>query len=614
MISPARLLIILFLISTSLYADDSNQYVSPVWKNLMHYQRGLLGITSDVDDPVFFVAKDGKSNPTSEYAANILKINARDMDYICKYPARFKYLNQSLNLNIDQNLLKKCERYQIFLVDHFPKTVNLVFSSYYLESPASAFGHTFLRFSKNDYLGNDKQSELLDVGINYGAGNTSKNPLVYTVYGIIGGFQGSFSSIPYFYKIREYNDYESRDLWSYQLNLTDTQKEKLLDHIWELGGTWYYYYFFTGNCSQKIMSLLDGVNPEWKFLDRLPKYIVPAETVKILYEVPGLVSKISFRPSKRRIFQETYKQLTKEEKTIFKHLVENDDWTGVNNSTLSEASKAKILDVTIEYTDYKFSKEVLYEQGPKYEWKKKVLLARSEVKDAGSNLNVETPFNEEPQLAHPSRKIKVLLEKAEHVKDLSLRLSHRFALHDFTDPVPGSPKLSSINFFKTDFEITKNSFKLDSFTPVEVASFNPWGSYFYPMSLYGIIDYSKDKLNLCDDCRIFKGSVASGPSWSFLNDSFIPFIFVSTDLMYATSFNKNLEVNAGVMAGSIIRIYDYFSTFIRYKKAYAIFNKKQNYLAEVTAQFHHTKHIDSSIEASSSDKRKQLMVGFNFFY
>lgn len=610
--SLLQALLFSLLFSTSTFAEDS--YVSLEWKKLMHYQRGVLGISSDVDDPNFFVAKNGKNDPLQEHAENVLKITTKDMDYICKYPARFKYLNKALNLGVDQNLLKKCEKYQIYLADHYPKTVNLVFSSYYLESPASAFGHTFLRFSKNSSLSDDKQSELLDVGINYGASNTSSNPLIYTVYGIIGGFQGTFSSIPYFYKIREYNDFESRDLWSYELNFTEPQKEKLLDHLWELGGTWYYYYFFTGNCSQKIMALLDGVEPSWNLLDKLPIYVIPAETIKVLYQIPGMINKISFRPSKRRVFTETYKQLSSGEQAIFKKIVEHDDWSGLEVGSLSANSRAKILDVVIEFTDYKYSKEILFETGPKFEWKNKVLAKRSIITEPGVDLSVEAPINEEPHLSHPTRKVKLMAVKTEHQNDLTVKLTHRFALHDFTDVIPGNPKLSSINFGRVEFEASKKSFKLDSFTPVEVATLNPWGAYFYPLSIYGIIDYSRNFTNLCEGCRVGKGSVASGPSWSFLNDSIVPYLMLSTDFMYATGFEKNFELNPGLMAGTVIRFYDFLSMQVRYRKSYGLFNKKQNYAADVTAQFHHTKNVDTSIEASASDIRKQLSVGFNFFY
>jgi len=71
MISPLPLLLFTLLFSTSSFAED--QYVSPEWQNLLHYQSGLTGMTSDVDDPDFFIAKDGKSNPQQEFAENIFK-------------------------------------------------------------------------------------------------------------------------------------------------------------------------------------------------------------------------------------------------------------------------------------------------------------------------------------------------------------------------------------------------------------------------------------------------------------------------------------------------------------------------------------------------------------
>ena len=330
--SILHVLILSIFVSSASYGAE--EFVSNEWKNLLQYQRGIGGIESEISDSTFFISPEGRSNPYLEHVASLQKALSLDLEFACKYPARFKYLKKSLNLKIDLSLLKKCVEYQNYLTNHYPTSVHLVFSSYYLDSPASAFGHTFLRFSKNESLSSDKKSELLDVGINYGASNTSTNPFIYTLYGIIGGFKGTFSSIPYFYKIREYNDFESRDLWSYELNLTEAQKEKLLDHLWELGGTWYYYYFFTGNCSQKILSLLDGIEPSWKLLEKLPKYIIPSETIKVIYNTPGLVKNISFRPSKRSVFQRTYKQLNSDERKVFEKIIEDDDW--------NEFEKAKL--------------------------------------------------------------------------------------------------------------------------------------------------------------------------------------------------------------------------------------------------------------------------------
>ena len=48
---------------------------------------------------------------------------------------------------------------------------------------------------------------------------TVSNGALYAVLGLVGGFTGSWSNLPYYYKVREYNNFEARDLWSYDLNL-----------------------------------------------------------------------------------------------------------------------------------------------------------------------------------------------------------------------------------------------------------------------------------------------------------------------------------------------------------------------------------------------------------
>mgnify|MGYP000400942330 CR=1 FL=1 len=104
--------------------------------------------------------------------------------------------------------------------------MSLVFSAYNVSSPSSAFGHTLLRVSKEKLSAksNKRKYELLDYGINYAASiPEGTNPMLYAFGGMGGIFPGNFSSVPYYYKIREYNDYEARDIWSYELNLSQEE-------------------------------------------------------------------------------------------------------------------------------------------------------------------------------------------------------------------------------------------------------------------------------------------------------------------------------------------------------------------------------------------------------
>ena len=62
--------------------------------------------------------------------------------------------------------------------------------------------------------------------------------------GVTGGFKGRFSIKPYYLKLREYGDIENRDIWEYQLGLSQEQIRFVLMHVWELQLTYFDYFFF----------------------------------------------------------------------------------------------------------------------------------------------------------------------------------------------------------------------------------------------------------------------------------------------------------------------------------------------------------------------------------
>ena len=65
-----------------------------------------------------------------------------------------------------------------------PRSITLVFSSYYLNSPASAFGHTFFRINKDDRRSDQTDLELLDYGIDFSATVDTNNALAYAFKGL----------------------------------------------------------------------------------------------------------------------------------------------------------------------------------------------------------------------------------------------------------------------------------------------------------------------------------------------------------------------------------------------------------------------------------------------
>src|SRR5262249_48813374 len=145
-----------------------------------------------------------------------------------------------------------------------PDSITLIFASYYLNNPASMYGHTFLRLNKK---GRSDKDRLLDYVVNFAAVTDSNNGIMFAIRGLMGGYSGKFSTLPYYMKVQEYNNLESRDLWEYTLTFTPAELERLVRHLWEMGSAEMDYYFFNRNCSYQLLPLLEVARPSLHVAD-----------------------------------------------------------------------------------------------------------------------------------------------------------------------------------------------------------------------------------------------------------------------------------------------------------------------------------------------------------
>ena len=121
------------------------------------------------------------------------------------------------------------------------------------------YGHTFLRVDEKGRLEDER---LLDYALNFSAHAPDAGGLLYSLRGLTGGYPGRFSIAPYYMKVQEYSNLESRDLWEYRLDLSSRTADRVLRHVWELGEAHFDYYFLTENCSYQLLPLFDAADPE----------------------------------------------------------------------------------------------------------------------------------------------------------------------------------------------------------------------------------------------------------------------------------------------------------------------------------------------------------------
>jgi Domain of unknown function (DUF4105) len=394
-----------------------------------------------------------------------------------------------------------------------------------------------LRINKSENDSNEEHSELLDHGISYAAVVTQDNPILYAVYGLFGLFQGTFTKVPYFYKIREYNDYESRDLWEYRLALDQQQIEILVAHLWELGSTYFKYYYLTQNCAYHIITALQAALPERDLVDRMPTVAIPVDGLKALTSSPGLVKEIRFRPSLRTRWQNRLETLTSNEKSALKQVL-----LAANNlpPSLSDNEKLKVYDASLDYIDLRHYKELILEpEGEASTKKQKLLAARSDVPLPSHELTSYVRNGEPPHQGHDS--MRVGLGQGTTFQSSFTEVSLRFALHDLLDPSTGYPTYSEVEFFdfSSRFDLSSHRLSPEDLTLFKVVSLSPIDSFHAPFSWKAKLGGIRIHDNSCASC--FAGSAEVGGGWTveILRKSAALFLTADTQLAAAPGFYQS---------------------------------------------------------------------------
>ena len=464
-------------------ARDLHLSEDPQWLRLLHVKPNLWGHPeSQIDGPAFFLAADGKYNSLAELEATLKGLYQADFTsseeeaVACRFPARAFFLRTHL-AEAATWPDRRCPHFQSWFQTLRGTSISLVFSSYYLNNPSSQFGHTFLRVNKAPNAKTGERFELLDYGLNFAANANTTNPFIYTYNGLFGGFPGVFTTQPYYYKVREYNNAEARDLWQYELSIPTSGVDLIVAHFWELGPTSADYWYLTENCSYFVLTLLEVGDPNLNLTDRLKKYVIPTDTVQVVWNTPGLVKSLTFRPSTRTELFARLRELSEEEKNWVATTVATrklqpglSSWTSVRQQ--------KTLDAAIDHMDYRYSVAIQKRGTPEEQFKNQLLGLRSQIPEITERLKIEPPVREAPQSGHGSRAVSFGVSDSDSQGGSAL-FHYRFAFHDFLDPRVGYPEYAQIIFFDFGFAYFEKTrhLEMNRLTLFEVASLTPYSQF-----------------------------------------------------------------------------------------------------------------------------------------
>jgi hypothetical protein len=458
---------------------------SAQWHRLLHYRQGLLGsIESEADDPAFFTAPDGKHNPQQEIEATLRAFfsdkpwGQKDEPAQCAFIARYEWLNQQLRF--DPRLLPKqdCPAFDKWYRGINPGSITLIFPSSYLNNPSSMFGHTLLRV---DAAQQNESTRLLAYAINYGAETGTDNGVAFAVKGIFGGYHGTVGIGPYYKKVKEYSDTESRDIWEYQLDMTPEEIRRLLTHVWELRGVYFEYFFFDENCSYFILALLDVARPELDLSTRLYGWVIPSDTLRLVSQQTGLVQQVVYRPSAGTKLSHLVSQLPQANLSEALALANGERAvTDTVNGTHGSQAKADILLLAHDYLRYEFLAQ-RRERGPSAKLSQQLLQARSAITEARANSPVPTP-QVSPERGHATGMIQLGAGRLDD--DDFVQLDLRPAYHDLLDNDDGYINGAKIDFLRTSLRHypAQDKTRLNEFTLVDITSLSPRNQFFRPVS------------------------------------------------------------------------------------------------------------------------------------
>jgi hypothetical protein len=497
------------------------------WHKLLHYHTRISGkVESEVDSKNFFVSDEGKFSPQKELDALIGMLNSEKAQAtVCKFPLRYKWLKQNVP-NSWKFTTESCEIYNSFVGKLDAKNLSLVFSSFYINNPGSTFGHTFIRVSRyNEFHNND----LLDYAINFAAEDAKDNVAVYMLKGMAGYYPGRFSVVPYYYKIREYNDYEFRDIWDYDLGLNKEQISRIVDHIWEMGSIQFDYFYFTENCSYHILGLLNVAYDEVDILKGLSSlYVLPIDTVKEMKKL-GLINDRKVRVSAYgRLLKET-EGFSTEKLNKVKEVAQDTSQVEKITKKYNDKDAADLLDASITALDYLKAEKILLNDKKTTSERDFLLEQRAINPHISETLKFDPKKMYPPDESHGSSRLGIFAGDRYQAGSFT-GLEWRAAQHELLDLSHGQLKYAQIVMLDIKLRYQSVDYKaknviLDRFRLLDVKKYQP--SDFWSRSIAFDMALGLDQRKDCDslDCVDPTLTFGLGNSTGFSEDVVLSLLF-----------------------------------------------------------------------------------------
>ncbi|CAA6817610.1 MAG: putative outermembrane protein [uncultured Sulfurovum sp.] len=518
------LLCTLSLFSTNDFSKQIKQLANnPQWHKLLH----IKGHKSEIDDPTFFFSKKGKSNPKAELKASIEKLMSDKSDdensTLCRYPSRSSWILEQLPELKKHIKLPKCTALNQELKDLGAKHITLIFASAHINSPASAFGHTFLRIDK------DANTPLLSYAVNYAAQTAEDNGFVYAYQGLFGGYKGRYSIDPYYKKLHEYANLEQRDIWEYTLNLSPKEIDRMVRHIFEIRHFYADYFFLAENCSYNLLWLLEIAKEDVNLINQFKHKAIPIDTLRAVLS-ENLITKTTYRPSKRKEILNSAKAIKNNKQAL--NFAKSNDFDLTEIKKLPKKEKIASLELATALLRIKLAKQEI----SKEVYLKKFLILLKSRSQLGLQTKEEISHSSTPLEGHHSSKASFSF-----TNNQAFQTRIKVAYHDIYDNDTGFIPGAYINFFDTALGYKDNKLTLEEIHLLDIRSYALQDAIFKPISWEVSLGAKRIFNNELNSYLKAGGGITLG------NKKFYGYATVTPTLYYKSKTTQSVSANIGLL-------------------------------------------------------------------
>ncbi|WP_373685449.1 DUF4105 domain-containing protein [Acinetobacter sp. YH12123] len=432
---------------------------------------------SEVAYTGYFLAENGRQSAQAELEADIAALfqpAEPNQAFRCRFPARSQWLMQELSIRSEQLPVVSCPEFDEWFGKIKPYKATLIYATDFMGNPSSMFGHTLLRLDPKD----QKELNLVSYAINYAATVAGEDNWSYAWKGLTGQYPGEYSLMPYYRKVKEYGDFESRDLWEYELALTEQETSYLVKHLWEMQNVSFPYYFASDNCAYRLLGLMDLVRPTLNLTEKFKVASIPVETIKAIND-EQLIQAAVYRPAlETQLLSQAQQHGYRLAREAHKLAEIEPAMMSTALAQFNEAEQAKILEMAYDHLyllliGRKVSAE---ETQPKL---RQILALRSQSSQPKQRTEPKQP-SLDPVNGHHARNFSATVGEVQGEK--YIELGHRQAYHDLIDPQGGFRIGTQLMFWDGSIQYRDEQFKINHFDFLSVNSYNPITPFKTPLT------------------------------------------------------------------------------------------------------------------------------------